>query len=263
MIIKLATVYYGSRKVERVECATTFNILNIHIPEEISMKLFLDTADISEIEKYSDIIYGVTTTPTIIKRTHGDFRQFITSVRLRFPELEIHIEAMGNSAEKIREQVFEFTKQDWYDQDKIVFKIPIDLNGLTVCKKLKIERPEVKINLHMAFSVAQAILAMSVEPDYIAPLIGRYSDNISHLTNQGIRGQGADPGHHMLKNILSARKSLASSTEILVSSTRTVYDLEQAVTAGADVITVPPRVIKEGLRHDFTDSGVAEFARDL
>lgn len=227
------------------------------------MKLFLDTADISEIKKYSSIIYGVTTTPTVVKNTHGNFEQFISSVRIQFPELEVHIEAMGDSVKEIKEAVYNFTKQSWYDHDKIVFKIPIDLNGLNACRQLKITDPDVKINLHMAFSVSQAVLAMAVGPDYIAPLIGRYSDNIARLTNQGIRGQGIDAGHDMLRGILAAQKSTQSSAEILVSSTRTVYDLEQAVAAGADVVTVPPHVIERGLQHEYTDAGVAEFARDL
>lgn len=229
------------------------------------MLLFLDTADLAEVEKYSFMLHGVTTTPTIIKRDYkksGD--EFMIEVREKFPDLEIHVEALAKDAEATLELILEnFCRKSWYKVGKVVFKVPVSVDGLAVAAALAKKAPEVKLNLHMVFTAGQSILAMHVNSAYIAPLIGRYADKIAELHSNGKRSRNNDAGMEMLEEVLACKQSLGSDTHILASSIRTVHDFAQAVILGADAVTLPPTVLREALEHPMTTEGVATFWKDL
>jgi len=227
------------------------------------MLLFLDTAEIAEIEKFAFLIHGVTTTPTIIKRAGMTTEEFMTKVREEFPHLEIHVEALAEDAQKTKELIKSFCGKKWYDSDKIAFKVPISTEGLLATKELGEEHPEVKINLHMAFSPAQATLAMLAKPAYIAPLIGRYADHIADITAHGKRAVGNDAGYDMLADIMQCKQMMQSQSIILASSIRTVHDFITASVLGADAATLPPLVLSEALEHTMTKEGVDTFWKDL
>jgi len=227
------------------------------------MLLFLDTADIAEIKRFSFLIHGVTTTPTIIKRSGLSTEDFMQKVRKSFPDLEIHVEALERDAAATEKLITEFTKKKWYEADKIVFKVPISEEGLKATSNIRKSSPSVRINLHMAFSPAQASLAMLVQPAYIAPLIGRYADKVAELTTHGNRAMGSDAGHDMLKSIIQCKVAMKSNTVMLASSIRTVHDFALASMLGSDAATLPPRVLQEALQHSMTEEGVNVFWNDL
>lgn len=229
------------------------------------MLLFLDTADIAEIEKYAFMLHGVTTTPTIIKRDyHKSSDIFMTEVRRKFPGLEIHVEALAKNAEAIKELILQdFCKKPWYKADKVVFKVPVSVEGLEVAAMLAKEVPNVRLNLHMVFSAGQSALAMHLSPSYIAPLIGRYADKIAELHSNGKRSRDNDAGLEMLEEVLACKQSLGSDTHVLASSIRSVHDFAHAVMLGADAITLPPSVVRDALKHPMTTEGVETFWEDL
>jgi transaldolase len=227
------------------------------------MLLFLDTADIAEIERFAFLIHGVTTTPTIIKRSGLSTEDFMQKVRKSFPDLEIHVEALEKDAIATEKLIAQFTKKKWYDADKIVFKVPISEEGLKATESIRKSNPSVRINLHMAFSPAQASLAMLVKPAYIAPLIGRYADKVAELTTHGKRAKGSDAGYDMLEGIIQCKRAMQSDAIILASSSRTVHDFALASMLGSDAATLPPHVLKEALQHPMTEEGVNIFWEDL
>jgi transaldolase len=225
--------------------------------------LFLDTAELDAIERYAFIIDGVTTTPTIIKRAGLTSDDFMRTVRKRYPELEVHVEALAEDVDSTQNLIRAFCQSAWYDSDKVVFKVPISEEGLQATKEITYKDPQVRINLHMAFSSAQASLAMLAGPDYVAPLIGRYSDKIAHLTAHGHRDQKTDAGYSMLKEILECKTALGSDVKVLASSIRTVRDFSVAVSLGSDAVTLPPKVLADAFEHPMTHDGVEAFRRDL
>lgn len=226
------------------------------------MILFLDTADLVEIEKYASLIDGVTTTPTIIKRAGLSSEDFISRVRRDFPRLDIHIEALGKTAHEIEDVIEGYCQKSWYDVDKIAFKIPIGKEGLEATNAIKRKIPSVRINLHMVFSAAQAVFAMHAEADFAAPLIGRYADRIADLSTHGKRAKNNDAGYDMLESIMACKRSMQSDTVVLASSLRTVHDFVIAVELGCDAVTLPPQIFEDALNHPMTDEGVEQFLRD-
>jgi len=229
------------------------------------MFLFLDTADLVEIEKYSFMLHGVTTTPTIIKRDYAKSSDaFMTEVREKFPDLEIHVEALAKNAKTTKELILnDFCRKPWYKADKVVFKVPVSIDGLAVAAALAEEAPEVRLNLHMLFSASQSILAMHVNPAYIAPLIGRYADRIAELHSDGKRSRSNDAGLEMLEEVIACKQSLGSAAHVLTSSIRSVHDFAQAIILGADAATLPPTILREALEHPMTAEGVETFWKDL
>jgi transaldolase len=226
------------------------------------MLLFLDTAKVDEIGDLAFLLDGVTTTPTIIKKAGLKSTNFITTVRNTFPNLEIHIEALANDAKSLEKLVKDYCSKSWYDSDKIVFKIPISLDGLNVTKRLRLHNPSIRINLHLIFSAAQAFLAMIAEPDYITPLIGRYKDQVASMSPNDVFSQEAEPGYMMLDSIIKCKSGARSQACILASSIRTVHDMVAAAKMGAGGITVSPAILKESIQHPMTNDGLKKLWDD-
>lgn len=229
------------------------------------MLLFLDTADLTEIEKCAFMLHGVTTTPTIIKRDyHEPSDAFMSEVRQKFPDLEIHVEALAKDADATKRLILQdLCQRPWYKADKIVFKVPVSVAGLEVATFLEKEASEVKLNLHMVFTAGQSILAMHTKPAYIAPLIGRYADKIAQLHTNGKRSRNDDAGLEMLQDVIACKRSLSSETHVLASSIRSVHDFANAIMLGSDAITLPPAIMREALEHPMTTEGVEAFWKDL
>lgn len=227
------------------------------------MLLFLDTADMTAIDEFAFLIDGITTTPTIIKRAGIGSDDFVRQVRTKYPELEVHIEALAKTSGETLDLIRGFCSNDWYESDKIVFKVPISVEGLKATHILEREMPAVKVNLHMAFSAAQASLAMHARPAYIAPLIGRYADRIAELSTHGKRSVGADAGYEMLAEIMECKRAMQSNSIVLASSIRSVHDFVIAVSLGADAVTLPPSVLAASLDHPMTQEGVEIMRSNL
>lgn len=228
------------------------------------MTLYLDTADTKEIEAFSSIIDGVTTTPTIIKRDGATSEEFMSTVREKYPHLDVHLGALGKTAKDTEMVIEEFRKKSWYQEDKVVFKVPVSKDGLEATRALKRKYPGVRINLHMVFSSAQATLAMYVGADFVSPLIGRYSAHVASLHKYGNRSSQYEAGRDMLSNIMACKRAAGSKSVILASSIRTVHDFAMAAElCGADAITTPPHILRQALEHPLTTHGVNQFWKDL
>lgn len=227
------------------------------------MLLFLDTAAISEIKKWESLIDGVTTTPTIIKKAGTEVLDFMSQVRQQFPSLEIHIEALGPDPSDTQRIIQQYVGSDWYDPDKVVFKVPISHLGLSLTRALKRESPHLRINTHLIFSPSQALLAMLANSDYITPLIGRYTHEVAKESPQDRYAAHPTPGHALLEDIISIKRSTESSSLVLASSLRTVDDFNSAILLNADAATVSPDILETSLQHKLTDKGVRIFLDDL
>lgn len=214
------------------------------------MKLLIDTIDLEVIKKYYDvgILYGVTTNPTLAKQfgMSSDV-DMVKKIRNVMPEGEIHVEAFGKTTKEIignAKRLYELTG----DED-LVFKVPFNFGGVQAVNVLK-SLHNFKTNLHLIFSINQALLSLVVNSDYICPLVGRL-DDVGH------------DAFANLEKISAAYKKSNTSTKIMVSSVRNPMHVQQAFTVGADVVTVPPKVIEKMFVHPLTDLGYAEFKKDI
>jgi len=214
------------------------------------MKIFLDTLELSEIKKYSDmgILKGVTTNPTLAKR-HGmdDDIDMIKQIRKVMSDGEIHVEAWGNTENEILENI-ERIKLNSNDPD-LVFKIPFSIAGISACNKAVLLG--YKTNMHLIFSHNQAILCATINSTYICPLVGRLDDT------------GHDAMLFIEELVKTFKQRYSFNTNIMVSSVRHPMHVVKAAKAGADVITVPLNVLNQMFEHALTKKGIELFEIDL
>ncbi len=213
------------------------------------MKLFLDSLDTENISKYSKmcIIQGVTTNPTLAKRFNmSDDIDMIKKVNEASGGGEIHVEAFGDTEEEIisnAERIIESCQEI-----NVIFKIPFSEEGVAAANIL--EKKGMKTNLHLIFSINQALLSAKVGATYICPLVGRLDDI----------------GYDAIKNvqdIKSAFKLNEESTQVMVSSVRHPQHVIRAYKSGADAVTVPLNVLSQMFRHPLTDYGINSFKQDI
>jgi len=213
------------------------------------MKIFLDTIDLEIIKEYSDmgILAGVTTNPTLAKRFNmKDDIEMTKKVREVMPKGEIHVEAFGNNPSEIEgnaKRILDSTQ----DND-LVFKIPFSKAGVASVNNLK--NLNYKTNLHLIFSINQALIASNIRSDYICPLIGRL-DDVGHDAINNV------------KDIVEAYKSSNSETKVMASSIRNPLHVINALKAGASVATIPANILDQMFKHPLTEIGYDLFKKDL
>lgn len=213
------------------------------------MKIFLDTLNLDLIKKYSHlgILTGVTTNPTFAKRFGMDNDlEMVAKVRKALGKGEIHLEAFGGKAEEIIKHAQYLTKRS-KDHD-LVFKIPFGQAGIKAAKILL--RSKKKTNLHLIYSLNQALLAASIGSTYICPLLGRLDD----------------VGHDAISNLKKIKKGFEinfEKTQIMVSSVRHPQHVLKAYSVGVEAITIPPDVLEKMFYHPMTDEGVCAFKDDI
>ena len=211
------------------------------------MKIFLDTADVAEIAKAHEtgLINGVTTNPTLIKRSGRDPVEVIKEISSSFASLEsISAEVVADTAEEMVDQAQAFNGL-W----NVTIKVPCTVEGLKACTALAVN--QYKVNVTLVFSVAQAILAEKAGASYVSPFVGRWMDN-------SVDGIG------LIKNIRQAYtgEGRFSTTQILGASIRDVHQVEQCALAGADIVTIPPKVFWAMYKNVLTDKGLEQFQKD-
>jgi transaldolase len=211
------------------------------------MKIFLDTADVAEITKAHEtgLIDGVTTNPTLIKRSGRDPVEVIKEISSTFSTFEsISAEVVADTAEEMIDQAKEFEGL-W----NVTIKVPCTVEGLKACYALTVARR--KVNVTLVFSLAQAILAEKAGAAFISPFVGRWMDN-------SVDGIG------LIKDIRQAYtgEGRFSTTQILGASLRDVRQVEQCALAGADVVTIPPKVFWAMYNNVMTDKGLEQFQKD-
>ena len=211
------------------------------------MKIFLDTADVAEIAKAHEtgLINGVTTNPTLIKRSGRDPVEVIKEISTSFASLEsISAEVVADTAEEMVDQAQAFNGL-W----NVTIKVPCTVEGLKACTALAMTN--YKVNVTLIFSLAQAILAEKAGAAYVSPFVGRWMDN-------SIDGIG------LIKDIRQAYTGDGrfSTTQILGASVRDVRQVEQCALAGSDIVTIPPKVFWAMYNNVLTDKGLEQFQKD-
>jgi len=210
------------------------------------MKIFLDTADLSEIAKASKtiLIDGVTTNPTLIRKSGRTLPDVAKELIDTYPEFEsVSTEVVADTATEMIEQAQQYISMG----DAITIKLPCSVEGLKACAYLS--KLGIKTNVTLVFSVAQAILASKAGATYISPFVGRWMDN-------------SVDGIELIKNIRKVYDHAFSRTEILAASLRDVRQVEQSIVAGADVVTIPPSVFWGMYKNVMTDKGLEQFQKD-
>ena len=214
------------------------------------MKIFLDTIDLEEIKKYNDIfnVAGITTNPNLARRfgMSDDIEMVREIGKVIGDEKEIHVEAFGDSAKEIIDNSQRIKKN--CSKYNLVFKIPFSEEGVKAAKYLI--KKKYSTNLHLIFSISQAIISASINSNYICPLIGRLDDI----------------GHNAIENlnkIISSYKINNSKTLVMGSSIRNLNHVIDCYKIGVDAVTIPMKVIKEMFNHPLTDSGFLLFKKDL
>lgn len=211
------------------------------------MKIFLDTANIDEIAKAHEtgLIDGVTTNPTLIKRSGRDPVEVIKEISKSFQSLQsISAEVVADTAEEMIDQAQAFNGL-W----NVTIKVPCTVEGLKACTALAINK--YKVNVTLVFSVAQAILAEKAGATYVSPFVGRWMD------------QSID-GINLIKNIRQAYTGNGqfAITQILSASLRDVRQVEQCALAGTDIVTIPSIVFWAMYKNSLTDMGLQQFQKD-
>ena len=210
------------------------------------MKLFLDTADTDAIkENFStDLIDGITTNPTLIRKSGRDPEDVYQElIELGVPD--ISMEVVGDYTTMYEEGLRLARK---FGKDQATIKVPCTPDGLKVCKELS--RELINVNVTLIFSPAQAILSAKAGAKYVSPFAGRLDDN-------------SFSGIELVENIsdIYAIQGI-KKTEILAASIRDVKTVSDSFAAGADIVTLPPSVFKKMYNHVLTDKGLYLFDMD-
>ena len=208
------------------------------------MKFFIDTANVEEIKQANDlgVICGVTTNPSLIVKEGRDFIEVIKEISsivdgpISAEVISLEHEGMVKEAEKLSQI-----------HKNIVIKIPMTEEGLKAVNILS--KKGIKTNVTLIFSAAQALLAARAGATYVCPFVGRLDD---------IGMDGID----LISEIAEIFDVNAIETEIIVASVRNPIHVLQAAKLGADIATVPYKVIKQMLLHPLTDKGIAQFMKD-
>ena len=214
------------------------------------MKIFLDTADVDLIGKYYEtgLIDGVTTNPTLIKKSGRDPEQV-------YKELAI-IGVDDISMEIVTDDYFEFLQEGRRLHEKFgeitTIKVPCTPQGLRGCKLLSDE--DIRVNVTLIFSAAQAVLASKAGAAYVSPFVGRVDDN----SFDGLRLI------EEIANIYETQSRLYNfiDTEILSASIRNVGSVSKSFEYGAGIVTMPPSVFEKMYKHILTDKGLDLFQKD-
>ena len=208
------------------------------------MEIFLDTADVQAVEDRlsTGIISGITTNPTLIKKSGRDpAKVYADLISLGITDLSV--EVVGGINEMIT------TGQMYHSQfgDPVTVKVPCSIDGLKACKTLSAKG--IRVNVTLVFSPSQAILSSLAGATYISPFVGRMDDN-------SLQGLG------LINDISNILKPHNSSTKVLAASIRDVQSVSKAFQLGADVCTVPPTVFDKMFNHVLTDKGIKQFEHD-
>lgn len=209
------------------------------------MKFFLDTAEIAEIEALIDtgLVDGVTTNPSLIHKSGANMRARIADI-CKLVDGPVSAEVTATDAKGMVEEG-EYLRKI---AENVCVKIPMTLEGLRATWSLTNNGHPV--NMTLCFNANQALLAAKAGASYISPFIGRLDD------------AGTD-GMELIADIRAIYDNYPEfDTEILAASIRTVAHVHQSALIGADVATIPPKIIPALLKHPLTDKGLAAFLAD-
>ena len=210
------------------------------------MRFFVDTANVEDIKKANDmgVICGVTTNPSLIAKEGRDFNEVIKEIAsIVDGPISGEVKATTTDAEGMIAEGREIAKI----HPNMVVKIPMTVEGLKAVKVLSAEG--VKTNVTLVFSANQALLAARAGATYVSPFLGRL-DDISQ------------PGIDLIRQIADIFQIAGIETQIIAASVRNPIHVTDCALAGADIATVPYKVIEQMTTHPLTDQGIEKFQKD-
>lgn len=210
------------------------------------MKFFIDTANVDEIRKANDmgIICGVTTNPSLIAKEGRDFKEVIKEITsIVDGAISGEVKATTVTSEDMIEEAREIAAI----HPNMVVKIPMTAEGLKAVKVLSKEG--IKTNVTLIFNASQALFAARAGATYVSPFLGRLDDI-------------ATPGIDLIRTISEIFAMQNIDTEIICASVRNPIHIIDCAKAGADIATVPYKVIEQCLKHPLTDAGIEKFKKD-
>ncbi|CAI8353345.1 MAG: Transaldolase [SAR116 cluster bacterium] len=208
------------------------------------MKLFLDTADINEITDLNKtgMVDGITTNPSLIAKSGRNIIQTIEEI-CGIVSGPVSAEVTATDYDGMMREGARLAEI----ASNVTVKLPLTVDGLRACASLS--EDNIMVNVTLCFSAAQALLAAKAGASFISPFVGRLDDI------------GAD-GMNLISEIAEIYANYDYSTEILVASVRGVQHVVDAALIGADVATIPPKIMSQMYKHPLTDKGLADFLSD-
>ena len=210
------------------------------------MRFFIDTANVDEIREANEmgIICGVSTNPSLIAKEGRDFNQVIAEIAsIVDGPISGEVKATTTDAETMIKEAREIAKI----HPNMVVKIPMTSEGLKAVKVVTAEG--IKTNVTLVFTSAQALLAARAGATYVSPFLGRL-DDISM------------PGIDLIEDISEIFAMHDIDTQIIAASVRHAIHVIDCAKAGADIATVPYKVLMQMTKHPLTDQGIEKFKKD-
>ena len=211
------------------------------------MKIFLDTSDVDVIRHHfqTGLVDGVTTNPTLMMQAGRNPVKVISEISSLFTaNASISAEVVADTSEEMILQ----SEQYHSINENVTIKVPCTYEGLKACKVLSDRN--IKVNVTLIFSLSQSILAAKAGATYISPFVGRCEDN----NIDGIDLISSIKRVFTLNSI--------TTTNILAASIRNIDHIHDSFKAGADIVTLPPKIFEEMYKHKLTDQGLAQFDKD-
>lgn len=208
------------------------------------MKFFIDTANVDEIKKALALgmVDGVTTNPSLVAKESRPFIEILKEI-CALVEGPVNAEVVSLDAAGMVAEARELIKI----ADNIVIKIPMIEEGLKAVKQLSSEG--IKTNVTLVFSATQALLAAKAGATFVSPFVGRLDDI-------------ATTGMDLIADIMAIYRNYGFITEIIVASVRSPMHVVDAARIGADIATIPYKVIAQLAKHPLTDIGMQQFLAD-
>lgn len=209
------------------------------------MKFFIDTADVNEVRSLVEtgFVDGVTTNPTLVAQSGRHFEEVIAEICELVPG-PVSAEVTATDFEGMLEEGRHLAKI----APNVVIKVPLTFDGLQACRSLVQEGTQVNVTL--CFSASQAILCAKAGATFVSPFIGRL-DDIS------------EPGMDLIEKIVDIYHNYPDfTTQILAASIRSPLHVIEAARLGADIVTIPPKVLRQLYQHPLTEKGIDLFLAD-
>jgi len=208
------------------------------------MKFFIDTANIEEIQKGVDLgmVDGVTTNPSLVSKEQRPFTEILKDI-YAIVDGPVSAEVVSLDADGMVAEAKELVKIS----DNIVVKIPMIEEGLKAVKRLAAE--DIKTNVTLIFSSSQALLAAKAGASYVSPFVGRLDDISLN-------------GMELVADIMTIFRNYGYATEVIVASVRSPQHVSESALVGADIATIPYKVIAQLAKHPLTDIGMEKFLAD-
>ena len=208
------------------------------------MKIFLDTADIDEIRALNEtgMVDGVTTNPSLIAKSGRNILEATAEI-CALVDGPVSAEVTATDYETMLKEGEKLAAI----AENVTVKVPLTIDGLRVCKHLSDNGT--MVNVTLCFSAAQALMAAKAGATFISPFVGRLDDI------------GAD-GMNLISDIITLYDQYHFNTEVLVASVRGPQHVVDAALLGADVVTIPPKILTQLYQHPLTDKGLTAFLAD-